>query len=192
MSMKGVTIIACSVFQREVELLWREQWPGYELKFVSSTMHLHPERLTAALQTVVTDERARGRRVVLLFGDCCPRMAGFEALPGVARSRAKNCCELLLGSDDYRRLSREGAFFVIPKWARRWKRFFRGLGLGRDNAASMMQELHSRLVYLDTGLVPAPERELGECAGYCGLPYEVRTVPLDALHGTVEEALARL
>lgn len=187
--MNRAVLICCSALQGEMESLRKNHWPDHELKFVSATMHLHPERLAATLQSVLESELKRGDRVVLIYGDCCVRMTDFETMPGVVRTRGKNCCELLLGAEEYRRLSRDGAFYVIPKWACRWKRFFSGLGLNRDNAASLMQDLHRALVYLDTGLVPLPENALQECADFCRLPYEVRPVSLDTLHGAVEDAL---
>lgn len=189
--MNRAVLICCSAFQGEMESLRKNNWPDLELKYLASALHLHPDRLAATLQSALEAELKQGNRVVLIYGDCCVRMADFEAVPGVVRTRGKNCCELLLGAEEYRRLSRDGAFYVIPKWACRWKRFFSGLGLNRDNAASLMQDLHRTLVYLDTGLVPVPENALQECADFCGLPYEVRPVPLDILHTAIEDALQR-
>ncbi len=155
-------------------------------------MHMHPERLASSLQSVLDGELKQEHGVVLIYGDCCPRMTALEAMPGVVRTRGKNCCELLLGSEEYRRLSHEGVFFLIPEWAQRWKEIFtKELGLNRDNAASLMQEMHRKLTYLDTGLAPVPENALKECAAYCGLPYEVRPVSLERLGAAVEEALLR-
>ncbi len=155
-------------------------------------MHMQPERLASSLQSVLDSDLKQGQRVVLIYGDCCARMTALEAQPGVVRTRGKNCCELLLGSEEYRRLSHEGAFFLIPEWACRWKEIFaQELGLNRANATSLMQELHHKLMYLDTGLTPVPEAALQECAEYCGLPYEVRPVSLELLHSAIKEALLR-
>jgi hypothetical protein len=185
-------MICCSVFQTEVESLCQAHWPDHGLRFLPSMMHMHPERLASSLQSVLDDELKQGHGVVLIYGDCCSRMTALEALPGVVRTRGKNCCELLLGPEEYRRLSQEGAFFLFPEWARRWKEIFaQELGLNRDNATSLMQEMHRKLVYLDTGLTPAPETTLKECAEYCGLPFEVRPVSLERLRLTIEEALLR-
>ncbi|MFA7403579.1 MAG: DUF1638 domain-containing protein [Pelobacteraceae bacterium] len=189
--MKSAVLICCSALQDEAEQLCTSHWPDLKRTYVTSTLHLHPERLAATLQSALEAELKQGNRVVLIYGDCCARMTALESLPGVVRTRAKNCCELLLGAEEYRRLSHEGAFFVIPKWARRWKRFFSGLGLNRDNAASLMQDLHRSLLYLDTGLAAVPDKSLQECAEYCGLPFEVRQVSLDYFHGTIEDALLR-
>jgi hypothetical protein len=187
-----VVVVCCGVLQTEVESLVQAHWPEQKLKFLPSMMHMHPEQLGSSLQPLLDDELKMGRRVVLIYGDCCPRMATLEAVPGVARTRGKNCCELLLGPEEYRRLSHEGTFFLIPEWARRWKEVFaKELGLNRANAAGLMQEMHNKLVYLDTGLAPVPEGTLAECAEYCGLPYEVRPVSLDLLHTAIEDALLR-
>jgi len=186
-------MICCGVLQTEVESLCQAHWPDFGLRFLPSMMHMHPERLASSLESVLDGELKKGHGVVLIYGDCCPLMTVLEARPGVARTRGKNCCELLLGPEEYRRLSREGAFFLTPEWARRWEEIFsKELGLNRDNATSLMRDIHRKLVYLDTGLAPAPETALRECAAYCGLPFEVRPVSLERLRLAIEEALLRL
>lgn len=185
-------MICCSVLQAEVESLCQAHWPDHELRFLPSMMHMHPERLASSLESILDGELKEGQVVVLIYGDCCARMTALEALPGVVRTRGKNCCELLLGAEEYRRLSQEGAFFLLPEWARRWKEIFaQELGLNRDNATSLMQEIHRKLVYLDTGATLAPETALKECAEYCGLSYEVRPVSIERLRLAIEEALLR-
>ncbi len=183
-------MMCCSVLQAELESLCKVHWPHLKLIFLPSMMHMHPERLASSLESVLDAELKQGYGVVLIYGDCCARMTALEGLPGVVRTRGKNCCELLLGPQEYRRLSHEGVFFLIPEWARRWKEIFtKELGLNRDNATSLMQEMHRKLMYLDTGLAPVPETALKECAEYCGLPYEVLRVPLGHLHSAIEKAL---
>jgi hypothetical protein len=188
---KGV-MICCSVLRAEVESLCEVHWPDHKLIFLPSMMHMHPERLASSLESVLDAELKQGYGVVLIYGDCCARMTALEALPGVVRTSGKNCCELLLGPEEYRRLSHEGVFFLIPEWTCRWKEIFtKELGLNRGNATSLMREMHRKLIYLDTGLAPVPDKELHECAEYCGLPYEVLRVSLGHLHSAIEEALLR-
>jgi len=185
-------MVCCSVLQAESESLRQAHWPDHRLIFLPSMLHMHPERLALSLQSLLGGELKEGHRVVLVYGDCCARMTTLEAIPGVVRTRGKNCCELLLGPEEYRWLSHEGAFFLIPEWARRWKGIFaKELGLNRGTATSLMQEIHRKLMYLDTGLAPVPENALNECAEYCGLPYEVRPVSLERLRLAIEEAQLR-
>jgi hypothetical protein len=100
---------------------------------------------------------------------------------------------MVLGHDEYRRLLREGAFFLLPEWAAQGDKYFKHeLGLNRENATSLMRDSHRKLLYLDTGVAPIPERGLRSVASYCGLPWEVLPVSLDALRAVIEDALHRL
>lgn len=193
--MSGITrpmavMICCSVLKAEVESLRGVHWPDLRVVFLHSMMHMHPERLASSLESVLDAELRQRHAVVLVYGDCCARMLALGALPGVFRTRGKNCCELLLGAAEYRQMSREGVFFLFPEWARRWGDIFANeLGLNRHNATSLMRDMHRKLVYLDTGLVPVPGEDLAECAEYCGLPYEVRPVSLELLRSAIDGAL---
>ncbi len=120
-------------------------------------------------------------------------MEQIERMPGVARTAGVNCCELLLGREIYTSLIREGVFFLLPEWTRRWKEVFtRDLGLSQKNARDFMQEMHRRFVYLDTGIVPIPREEICEISHYCGLPYELMPVSCDHLQAQIQDAMNRL
>jgi len=176
-----------------VEALRQTHWPDLEIRYQSSMLHMKPDRLAERLETVVDQERREGHRVLLIYGDCCMQMTALESRPAVARTQGNNCCQMLLGRDEYRRLSHEGAFFLIHEWVDRWREVFTNeLGLNQDNATSLMQDMHRKLVYLDTGLVPVPAATLAECAAYCGLPWETRPVSLENLRRAIAEALGRL
>ncbi|BDG08827.1 DUF1638 domain-containing protein [Anaeromyxobacter paludicola] len=192
MSAPATMLVTCSVYEREVEALRQVRWPWAVHRRVSSMLHMRPQKLERHLAAALDDARA-GSRVVLVYGDCCPAMASLEGRPGVARTRALNCCELLLGADAYRQLSREGAFFLLHEWAERWPEVFQQeLGLDLAQARELMTDLHRKLVYLDTGLAPVPEAVLAACAAFAGLPCEVRPTPLDHLAGRIDDALRRL
>lgn len=186
----NITLLSCGVFQAEVRALGEAHWPDLKLGFMSSKLHMKPENLAIKLTAAVGKELEQGRRVALIYGDCCTAMADLTSRPGVARTRGNNCYDLLLGRDEYRRLAREGAFFLLPEWARRWREIFeKELGLNCENATGLMRDMHQRLIYLDTGLVPVPESDLQACAQYCGLPCEVMPVTLEMLHAAIQEAL---
>jgi hypothetical protein len=126
---------------------------------------------------------------VMAYGDCCGHMEEFCSEPGISRTRGINCCEIILGRETYRKLRREGAFFLMPEWATRWKEIFAGqLGLSGPCAKAFMQDMHTRLIYLDTGIQPVPWDDLNEASGYLGLPVEVLPVSLDPLLASLREA----
>ncbi|MDP2875912.1 MAG: DUF1638 domain-containing protein, partial [Holophaga sp.] len=136
-------------------------------------------------------EQRQGHEVVLGFGDCCARMLEMQAEAGITRTQGINCCEILLGKDRYRALRKEGIFFFLPEWAHRWQEVFeKELGLNATNARDLMRDMHTRLIYLDTGLVPIPTHELQAASEYTGLPWETMAVNLEALRSNLEKALS--
>lgn len=190
---KGPVLICCSVLQAEVESLRQSYWPDLKMRVHNSMLHMRPDRLAERLEASTEKELAGGSQVVLVYGECCTAVASLERRPGVVRTSGRNCYELLLGWPEYLRFCREAAYFLLPEWTRRWRQVFAvELGLNAENASALMGDLHRKLVYLDTGLIPACETERAECSQYCGLPCEVRQVKLEHLHNSIERALRRL
>jgi hypothetical protein len=190
---RPVVVITCGIFETEVAVLISAHWPSLLLRPFNSMLHMKPDLLGTRLAAQIGEERQRGHLVLLVYGDCSATMVGMESQPGVARTQAHNCCELLLGWDQYRRMEHERVFFLLPEWIRRWQNIFmHELGLSHQNARDLMQDMHSKLVYLDTGLAEVPVETLAACAEFTGLPYEVLPVTLGPLKMAIEEALARL
>ncbi|MFN7959521.1 MAG: DUF1638 domain-containing protein [Holophagaceae bacterium] len=187
-----VRCLACSIFKKEIEVLQASGRLDLPVDYLNSMLHMAPEKLEARLKEALEAARLGNpdQAVILAFGDCCGRMEAFEASPGTGRTQGLNCCEILLGSEAYRRLRREGAFFLLPEWARTWRQIFMGqLGLLGPNAQAFMREMHTRLIYLDTGVLPVPHGELTEAAAYLGLPVEVLPVSLDPLLASLQQAM---
>lgn len=189
----GTVCIGCSIFKLELEALKASGRLGFPLYFRDSGLHMDPSKLESHLTPLVEGELDEGRRVILVYGDCHAHMADLDARPCVARTVGINCCEILLGREAYRKGRREGAFFVLAEWAIRWREVFQTLlGLDRNNMEGLMQDMHSKLVYLDTGLVPIPTEELEAFSEYCGLPWEAMEVSLEPLLDSIQAAAACL
>lgn len=188
-----VVALCCAVFEAEVEALRREYWPTMMVRYQSSMLHMKPEKLAIHLDGIVEEELCQNHKVLLIYGDCCMGMTALTNKPGVIRTRGNNCCELLLGSAEYRRLSHAGAFFLFPEWAKRWHHIFSiELGLNQTNATGLMGEMHRKLVYLDTGVRPVPVTDLQKCSEYCGLHWEPLQVSMEPLRAAIQEALNKL
>ena len=189
----SLVCIACSIFHEELQRLRTLDPTGPPVKFLSSMLHLTPELLDRELQELIAQEKVNGNRVVLAFGDCCAHMTDFEQAPDVVRTAGINCCEVLLGSEVYRKLRKEGAFFIMPEWALRWQQVFEtGLGLNPANAKELMQDMHSRLIYLDTGQIPIPQDKLVEMVEYTGLPLEILRVSMEPFRASLRDCQRRL
>lgn len=183
--------ISCSIFRREIEALQASGRLDLPVDYLNSMLHMVPAKLETRLQETIGQARNQDpdRDVVLAFGDCCGHMEELGSGPGTSRTEGINCCEIILGHEAYRQLRREGAFFLMPEWAKSWKKVFMGqLGLLGPCAKAFMQEMHTRLVYLDTGVEPVPHAELAEASEFLGLPVEILPVSLDPLLASLEQA----
>jgi len=183
--------IACSIFRKEIGALQASGALDMPVEYLNSMLHMVPAQLEVRLQKALREARAQApdQPLVLAFGDCCGHMDTFASEPGTSRTEGLNCCEIILGHDIYRQLRREGAFFFMPEWAPDWRKIFVGqLGLAGLCAKTFMQDMHTRLVYLDTGILPVPHAELAEASEFLGLPVEILPVSLDPLLANLKQA----
>ncbi len=184
--------LACSIFRQEIEALRAAGQITWPFHYLGSMLHMAPDRLETQLEAAWAARRP-GQALVLAYGDCCAHMLDFEARPGVARTQGLNCCEIMLGRAAYRQLRAAGAFFLIPEWAHRWREIFeQELGLRGQTAQDFMREMHTRLVYLDTGLAPIPHPLLADISAYAGLPMQILPLTLEPLLASLREAGERI
>lgn len=182
-------VVSCGIFRDELAALERAgkfPWPVY---YLDSMLHMDPVLLERVMTEMVRS--LEGKRIVLIFGDCQARMDRLTAGASVCRVDGHNCCDIVLGGEEYRRLRREGAFFLLPEWSVCWKDIFKKrFGFTtRESARLFMGEMHRRIVYLDTGVRPVPTAALAEMGSYFGLPVEVLAVAPHRLADAVTRAL---
>jgi len=181
--------ISCSIFRREIKLLQEQKQLEIPFRYLGSMLHLDPEELDERLQAVTSEDHHDGKDIILVYGDCCPYMYTIKKQDHVKKIPGKNCIEILLGNDLYTNLIREGAFFLMPEWAKRWREIFQDeFKLYGEDARSFMTELHTKLIYVDTGLTPIPENLLIEISEYSGLPTEIMPVSLEKLLTSIQNA----
>ena len=185
--------IACSVFRRDLESLRDAGNIRFPVRYLDSMLHMCPGKLHCRLQSLIDEERRRDHQVLLIYGECHDQVSEQESEPGVWRVKDRNCAEILLGSVTYEKLRHEGVFFLLPEWTRRWREIFEdGLGLAGSTRRDFMQEMHTRLLYLDTGRTSVPVEHLQEASQAFGLEWEVMSVGAENLLFAIREALERM
>lgn len=171
--------ITCGIFKKEIEKIQKELDLNIQFEYFNSMLHMKPEILDDVLNKKLQE---RDDNVLLIYGDCQPHMGLLEEKENVKRIGGINCCEILLGHDDYFRLRNEGAFFLLPEWTIRWREvFIDHLGFNESTGKAFMQDMHKKLIYLDTGVQEIPIQLLKEVSTFCGLPYEILKIPLTHL-----------
>lgn len=193
LSEANITAIACSIFRDEIEALRRENKIAVPVIYLDSMLHMFPDRLHERLDKAVKKELDAGKKLILIYGECSPYMDQYNKNKNIIRLGGINCVNIFLEDSIYKALRKEGAFFLIHEWALRWKEIFQNeLGLNAENAKSFMGEMHTKLIYLDTGSGAVPDGILNEISSYCGLSYEIMKVTLDVFSARVNEAVEEL
>ena len=189
--MKDVLAITCGIFQTEMAAL-APRFPRLQLIFADSMLHMRPDLLQERIDALLRQHSAD--KVLFIYGDCTPRIVELCRKPGFAKTAGINCCEILLGREEYRRLRKSGAFFFLPEWTLRWRDVFeRELGFaGGRGAEDMLREVHSHFIYLDTGVLPMPGSVLDEISRELGLPMQQLSVSLSCLEQKISAALETL
>jgi hypothetical protein len=171
------TLIACSIFRDEIEALQKEGVLPYEVKYIPSMLHLNPTKLDLLLRKELI--KRKDQSITLVYGDCCPSMLAFSQRDNIERPEVRNCCELVLGREIYMRHLRQGAFFLMPEWVRKWRGIFLSyMKLNKSVAVDMMQHLHRYFLYLDTGVTPIPKEKLDTITDYFELPWRIEEVDI--------------
>lgn len=189
--MKDVLAITCGIFQAEMAAL-APRFPRLQLIFADSMLHMRPDLLQERIDALLRQHSAD--KVLFIYGDCTPRIVELCRKPGFAKTAGINCCEILLGREEYRRLRKSGAFFFLPEWTLRWRDVFeRELGFaGGRGVEDMLREVHSHFIYLDTGVLPMPGSVLDEISRELGLPMQQLSVGLSCLEQKISAALETL
>lgn len=179
---------ACSIFRMEIEHLIEHGRLTAAFTYVDSDLHMFPEQLEAVLGTLIEPG------CFLCYGTCHARMKEQQDHGVITRVAGLNCCEIFLGRTEYRRLRTEGAFFLLPEWTLKWEHIFKDLlGFSKQEvAAQFMNEMHTKFIYLDTGVSPVPEETLAALSHYFSLPVEIHDIDLTLLCNTILDGLKKL
>ena len=185
--------IACSVFKKELEALLKSGEIDFPIQFLDSMLHMQPVELNRCLTQCINEPKLKDSNIMLIFGECHNDMKKYESSSRIYRVNGCNCVEIILGNELYWKLQKEGVFFLLPEWTLRWKEIFeKELGLTDEIAKDFMQEMHSKLLYLDTGQMPVPVNHLKNASETLGLPWEVLKVDLRPLLNVIANAMKRM
>jgi len=181
--------ISCSIFKDILEAVKRKNDINIELTYISSMLHMFPQKLEKSLSKKLDDIK-EDEKILLLFGDCHPHMNEMEVDNKIVRMPGINCIEILLEKDEYRRLRKEGAFFLLSEWTHRWREvFMEELGLSEEVAKGFFNDCHTKLIYLDTKVSEIPVKILDDISNFTGLPYEILEIDLEVISTRVKDLI---
>ncbi|WP_102224531.1 DUF1638 domain-containing protein [Acidimangrovimonas sediminis] len=176
-----ILLIACGALAHEILALKRiNGWDHMDLRCLPAKLHLWPDRIPAAIEAAVTEDRARYDTVFVVYADCgtggllqqtCTQL-GVEMIEG------PHCYSFFEGNAAFAAKAEEEftAFYLTDFLVRQFDAFvWKPMGLdSHPELRDMLFGNYDRLVYQAQTEDPALDARAEDCARRLGLAYERR------------------
>lgn len=174
-------IIACGVFQKEIEALQGELGFPFEEHYLEPGLHVNFDDLSNALQAELERAQTNGcEGIIVAYGQCHPRIDDIIKPYHAKLVECQSCVDAFITRKAMEKKANEGLFFYLsPGWLDAWRDIFGQLGWDQMEARLHMGSFRGT-VYMDT-LKDATtrEQELLEFFDFTNLPFEIMPVDLN-------------
>jgi len=175
-------IIACGIFQKEIEALRGELGFPFEVHYLASGLHVDFDDIKAALTAELEACKNGGYEgIIVAYGQCHPRIDDLLKPYHAALISCLNCIDAFITRKAVEKKANEGLFFYLsPGWLDAWHDIFARLHWDPSEARLQMGSFRGT-IYLDT-IKDASQREMDllEFFDFTNLPFEV--MPVDLSH----------
>ena len=187
-------IIACGIFEKEIEALRRELGFPFEAHYLGAGLHVDFDDLKGALVAELEKCRKNGNEgMIVVYGQCHPQIDEILRPYHASLLACQNCVDAFITRKGMENKAKDGLFFYLsPGWLDAWKDIFRRLNWGVEEARMQMGSFRG-FVYLDT-MKDAQERqeELLEFFDFTNLPFEIMPIDLGYFKSLIVKAKERL
>ena len=189
---QGMLIIACGALAHEISALRRaNRWDALDVRCLPAELHNRPERIPAAVRTLIRASRAQYRSIFVAYADCGTGGLLDKVLleEGVERLPGAHCYEFFATAPVFAALAAAelGTFYLTDFLLRHFDRLvMRGLGLeSHPELFSSYFGNYRKLVYLAQAPGALSLQQARGIATQMGLEFEYRQTG----YGTLESTL---
>ncbi|GAA6158123.1 MULTISPECIES: DUF1638 domain-containing protein [Ruegeria] len=189
-----ILLLACGALAREIlDLKNRNGWDHMDLTCLPAILHVHPERITQAVQDAITKHRTQYDTIYVVYADCGTGglLQNACAELGVEMVKGPHCYSFFEGNDvfDARGEDETTAFYLTDFLARQFDAFvWKPLGLDRHpELRDMYFGNYTKLVYQAQTDDPLLTKRAQECADRLGLAFERRFTGYGDLESTLTD-----
>ncbi len=193
-----ILLLACGALAREIlDLKTRNGWDHMDLTCLPAILHVHPEKITQAVEDAIAKHREQYDQVFVVYADCgtggllqqaCDRL-------GVEMVKGPHCYSFFEGNEAFAAQSEDEttAFYLTDFLARQFDAFvWKPLGLDRHpRLRDMYFGNYTKLVYQAQTDDPALTARAKECAERMGLDFERRLTGYGDLETTLTDWATR-
>ena len=174
------SIIACGIFEKEIEALRTELGFPFEAHYLGAGLHVDFDDLSGALVAELEKCQKEGSEgTIVVYGQCHPKIEDILKPYHAALAACQNCVDAFITRKGLEKKAQNGLFFYLsPGWLDAWKDIFNRLNWGPEEARMQMGSFRGS-VYLDTLKdAAAREEELLQFFDFTNLPFEIMPVDL--------------
>lgn len=190
----SILLIACGALAREIlDIKTRNGWDHMALTCLPAILHVHPERITQAVEDAVAKHQGDFDKIYIVYADCGTGgllQAACEKL-GVEMVKGPHCYSFFEGNQAFqdRREDETTAFYLTDFLARQFDAFvWKPLGLDRHpELRDMYFGNYTKLVYQAQIDSPELTERARECADRMGLEFERRFTGYGDLENTLSD-----
>lgn len=193
-----ILLLACGALAREIlDIKNRNGWDHMDLTCLPAILHIHPERITQAVEDAVAKHSEQYDQIYVAYADCgtggllqqaCERL-GIEMVKG------PHCYSFFEGNDAFAAQGDDEttAFYLTDFLARQFDAFvWKPLGLDRHpELRDMYFGNYTKLVYQAQTDDPALTARARDCADKMGLAFERRLTGYGDLETTMADWASR-
>ncbi|WP_171099368.1 DUF1638 domain-containing protein [Ruegeria sp. HKCCD7255] len=193
-----ILLIACGALAREIlDLKNRNGWDHIALTCLPAILHVHPEKITQAVEDAIAKHRDSYEQVYVVYADCGTGgmlQKACEKL-NVEMIQGPHCYSFFEGNDTFAAHGEDEttAFYLTDFLARQFDAFvWKPLGLDRHpELRDMYFGNYTKLVYQAQTDDPELTRRAQDCAQRIGLAFERRRTGYGDLETTLSDWAAR-
>jgi len=181
-------IIACGVFEKEIEALRDALGFPFQAHYLTPGLHVDFDDLRAALEAEL--KKCKGYEgIIVVYGQCHPKIDQILEPYGAALVDCQSCVDAFITRKGVETKAKEGLYFYLsPGWLEAWHDIFDRLNWGPVEARLQMGSFRGA-VFVDTLQDAAVrEEELMEFFDFTNLPFEVMPVDLNHFKSLIIKA----
>lgn len=190
----SILLIACGALAREIlDIKTRNGWDHMALTCLPAILHVHPERITQAVEDSVAKHRDRFEKIYVVYADCGTGgllQSACDKL-GVEMIKGPHCYSFFEGNQAFQERGEDEttAFYLTDFLARQFDAFvWKPLGLDRHpELRDMYFGNYTRLIYQAQIDDPKLTERARECADRMGLAFERRFTGYGDLETTLSD-----
>lgn len=186
-----LTLVGCGILHKEVDYLVQKNGWQIETHWLHSALHNYFDRLHRELDSGLSEEEQAGKRTIVFYGACHPRMEPLLEKHHTCRIQGQNCIVMLLGYERFMAELSLGAYFLLEDWALTWEPMITAaFGSNVAVVREIFHSSHKKMIAIRTLCSTDFTAAAEAAARFVDLPLEWMDVDLSHLEQVLADAIA--